>query len=177
MRFTASDQNPGVVLPLESRPDIAAAVGTIVALFSVIEDHVPNLLTFVTGMDGYDALAVAGTIRGFKNRLEIFDNIGKMKDEGSWERVILSHYRGLFEQANTIRNKYAHATYAGGDDGNLTLLTGVRGRNRASQKLTIESITKDIEALRQISGAFVILLDLKWVPTELHIKLPPQARG
>lgn len=97
---------------LEWDEDFAKVVGVIVSLFAIIEGYPPILLARFCGIKQGDAKAILGVFRAPSNRIDLIKQLERVRPDSSEERNILHYYRGLLSEANTIRNKYAHAQYA-----------------------------------------------------------------
>lgn len=95
---------------LDSGADYAAQVGLIISLFAIVESYVPYALERMTGMSRADARSIAGVFRAFSNKIDLLHQLSRNRDKV--QRVVYSHYKGLFSESNKIRNKYAHATYS-----------------------------------------------------------------
>lgn len=95
---------------LDAGTDYATQVGLIISLFALVEGYVPYALEKMIGIKRADARSIAGVFRAFSNKIDLLHQLNR--NQGKIERVVFSHYKGLFSEANKIRNKYAHATYS-----------------------------------------------------------------
>ncbi|PWE17276.1 hypothetical protein DDZ18_06195 [Marinicauda salina] len=102
-------------------------------------------------MDEADALASLGVFRSFSNRIEMLDELRKRRDPQTIEHACLSYYKGLLTEANSIRNKYAHAKYGIAKD-HFVLYTFSGDHNRQPVRIaqTIDDFASDKNRLKRI---------------------------
>lgn len=162
---------------LDDEPAYAAMVGSIVSMFALIEDYAPQFLSRLTGLSYQDAHSIMGTFRAFSNRLDLIKAVYKPRGIGSVDAIVGSHYVGLLNEANRIRNKYAHATYSTTRK-SIILKTFSSDYNRGPEQIeqTEADFQADIVRLRRITAELHGLIHRNEIPRSLHkqlLKLSP----
>ena len=153
--------------------EIPAQIGIIIGCFAAIERELPGIIARVTRMDDLDAAAICAELISFSSRLEILGALLKLRDEKSHDRIIYSHCKGLFKDANNIRNKYAHALYAKGE--NMRMLKFHNGLKGPDEWIDIApELKKDKRRMSIILGELFAILHEKELPPALYDKLLPQ---
>lgn len=134
---------------LDAATDYAIQVGLIISLFALVENYVPFALEKMTGIKRADARAIAGVFRAFSNKIDLLHQLNR--NQNDVQRVVYSHYKGLFSEANKIRNKYAHATYSyAGTHFKLQTYSGDYNRSPEIIDSTLENFASDAATLRRI---------------------------
>lgn len=176
MRYSRSPVKRSAV-PLEGDQELAALVGCIISQFALTEMEVPRLLAKLTGMRKDDAHAVVGVFRAFSNRIDLLAEVIKRRAEGSHDRIIYGYFKGRLKEANTIRNRYAHATYAGGK-GKIKLIPFSGDHNRAPEIIEIspKSVKADLLKIATINYELTMWA-MDQVPEALWRQLPPESRA
>lgn len=93
-----------------------ALVGMIISNFAHIERELPTIISRMTGMKQDDAVIVCAQFRAFSARLGILSSLLTLREASSHDRVVYSHCKGLMKEASELRNRYAHAKYAKGEE-------------------------------------------------------------
>ena len=177
MRYSRSPKVRRTAVPLEGDQELAALVGCIISQFALTEMEVPGLLGKLTGMRGDDAHAIVGVFRAFSNRIDLLAEVIKRRAEGSPERIIYGYFKGRLKEANAIRNKYAHATYAGGKD-QMVLIPYSGDHNRAPEFIEISpgSVKADLLKIATINYELT-MWRTDQVPQALWKQLPSEFRA
>ena len=144
-------------------------MGNIIAQFAITEGYVPRLLSLVTPLSERDAGAIVSVFRAFSNKIDVLEAVAGNHGDNTWQRIILSYYKGRLKEANSIRNKYGHAALASGEGADLTLLPYFADRNNTAkfEPLSLKSIQKDLDRILRINGELDELLMLSRVPKNL----------
>jgi hypothetical protein len=172
---------------LEWADEFAKIVGVIVSLFAIIEGYPPILLARFCGIKQGDARAILGVFRAPSNRIDLIKQLARGQPPSSKERVILNYYRGLLSDANTIRNKYAHAQYSYSKEPLepsapnrktvFHLRTFFSDFNRKEETLVqhLEEFERDRDRLKRIICELHALIYRNEIPRALHQELQKQA--
>jgi hypothetical protein len=172
---------------LEWGDDFAKAVGVIISLFAIIEGYPPFLLERISGVKRDDARAILGVFRAASNRLDLIKELVRLRPDNSPERILFTYYRGLLSEANTLRNKYAHAQYslsyeplspqAPNRKMTFHLRTFFSDFNRKEETLVhfIEDFHKDRDRLKRIICELHALIYRAEISLALHKQLQKQA--
>ena len=154
-----------------------ALVGGIVACFAAIERELPGIIARVTKMkDPVDAIAIFAAFRSFNSRLEILDALLKLRTTDSHDNIIYGHCKGLFKEANQIRNKYAHALYAKGVKMSMSPFHHDLKAPEKWIEMGIEDFQKDKRRISVILGELFAILHQKELPQTIYDRLLPQDR-
>jgi hypothetical protein len=154
-----------------------ALVGGIVACFAAIERELPGIIARVTKMkDPVDAIAICAAFRSFNSRLEILDALLKLRTTDSHDNIIYGHCKGLFKEANQIRNKYAHALYAKGVKMSMSPFHHDLKAPEKWIEMGIEDFQKDKRRISVILGELFAILHQKELPQTIYDRLLPQDR-
>lgn len=154
-----------------------ALVGGIVACFAAIERELPGIIARVTKMkDPVDAIAICAAFRSFNSRLEILDALLKLRTTDSHDKIIYGHCKGLFKEANQIRNKYAHALYAKGVKMSMSPFHHDLKAPEKWIEMGIEDFQKDKRRISVILGELFAILHQKELPQTIYDRLLPQDR-
>ena len=154
-----------------------ALVGGIVACFAAIERELPGIIARVTKMkDPVDAIAICAAFRSFNSRLEILDAHLKLSTTDSHDKIIYGHCKGLFKEANQIRNKYAHALYAKGVKMSMSPFHHDLKAPEKWIEMGIEDFQKDKRRISVILGELFAILHQKELPQTIYDRLLPQDR-
>ncbi len=161
-----------VALEMDKGPPYAAKVGVIISLFALVENYSPHILRMLTGLNKQDARAIMGVFRAFSNRIDLLKAVYKPRGELSVDAVVGSHYAGLFNEANKIRNKYAHATYSiAATTMHLHTYSGDYGRTPERIIQTDEDFEGDITRMKRIICELHALVYRNEIPQSLHKQL------
>jgi hypothetical protein len=160
---------------LDWEPAYAAVVGSIVSSFALIEDYAPQILALLTGCSGQDARSIMGTFRAFSNRLDLLKSIYKTRGQNSTDAIIGTHYVSLLIEANKIRNKYAHSTYATTNK-SIIIKTFSSDYNRGPEtfEMGLGDFKRDRDRLRRITAELHGLVYRREIPKSLHRQLQKQ---
>ena len=161
----------GMPIALEYDGDaIPAQIGIIIGCFAAIERELPGIIARVTRMDDLDAAAICAKLISFRSRIEILEELLKLRDEKSHDRIIYSHCKGILNEANNIRNKYAHALYAKG--ASMTMLEYHNVPKGPDKWVNMEpQLKKDKRRMSVILGELFAILHEKELPPALYDKL------
>jgi hypothetical protein len=155
----------------------SALVGVIVACFAAIERELPLIIARLTKMnEDRDALTICAAVTSFRIQIEILEALLKSRDEGSHDRIVYSHCKGLFKQALRIRNRYAHALYAKGQKIRMQPFHNDLKGQEHWVDMDLEDFKKDKKRMSVILGELFAILHQKELPTKLYDKLRPQDR-
>jgi len=160
---------------LEGEADYAAKIGVIISMFALIEDYAPFLLQLFTGISKEDSRSVMGVFRAFSNRIDLLKAVYKPKGANSVDAIIGTHYVGLLNEANKIRNKYAHAQYATTRK-SIVLIPFSSDYNRITERVeqTLADFDKDINRMRRIICELHALIYRMEIPASVHKRLQKQ---
>ena len=157
---------------LDDEPAYAAMVGSIISMFALIEDYAPQLLSRLTGLSDQDAHSVMAVFRAFSNRIDLIKAIYKPRGENSVDGVVGSHYVGLLNVANKIRNKYAHATYSATRRSIVIKpFSSDYARSIEPIEQTLFDFEKDRATLRRITAEFHGFIHRNEIPKSLQKQL------
>jgi hypothetical protein len=105
----------------------------------------------------------------------ILEELLKLRDENSHDKIVYSHCKGLFKKADKIRNKYAHALYAKG--ATMLMLPFHHDLKGPDAWIEMEEKAKnDRKEIAVILGELFAILHQKQLPMWLYDKLQPQDR-
>lgn len=156
-------------LELPFLADTAREIGIIVGHFAVIERYVPQTLARLAGTSDTEAAAITSVFRSFSNKLEVIGSVLKSKPFGV-ERSVASHCKGLFTDANRIRNEYAHARYR--FDGEVKMAPYSDEKNE--RVLTMAALVKDRQTMNRIQWELNAIYNQRQLPAKLHKQLLKQ---
>jgi len=157
---------------LDAEPTYAAMVGSIISMFALIEGYAPQILSCLTGLSSQDARAIMGAFRAFSNRLDLIKAVYKTRGPTSVDAIVGGHYVSLLNEANRIRNKYAHATYSTTRRSIiLKTFSGDYNKNQEQIEQTESDFPRDITRLRRITAELHGLIYRNEIPISLHRKL------
>ena len=155
--------------------ELPALVGMIIACFAAIERELPGVIARVTGMTQQDTVMICAEFRAFSARLGILEAVLKTRDDQSHDKIIFSHCKGLFNEANKIRNKYAHALFAKGHE--MRMLPYHHDWKAPDQWVDMGPEARaDRKRIAVILGELFAILHQKDLPQGLYDKLLPQDR-
>lgn len=158
---------------LEHGKEYAEAVGVIISLFALVEGYPPLVLEKLGVLSKADARSILGVFRAFSNRIDLLKEVGDNRPSGSIERICFGYYKGLFKEANAIRNKYAHATYSYDlKDMYLQVFSGDHNRKSMTLRQSIEDYRNDINRLKRIICELHAFCYRNEVPAGLQKSLP-----
>jgi len=138
-------------LEFSNTSEHARYIGLIISQFAVIEGHPQKLISKMGIMPLNVAETVLSVFRAFSNKIGIIDELRKTFPVGLKERQVLSYYKGLFTEANKIRNYYAHAKYKFHNTG-IVIQPFASDLNsaRPDEKKTVDEIKADSKRLKRI---------------------------
>lgn len=167
----------GMPVALEYEGDeYPTLVGVILATFSAIERELPIIVARMTGVaDVRDAIALCAPIRAFGGRVDMLAALLRLREPTSHDAVIYSHCKGLFSQAQTIRNRYAHALFSRGSSG-MNISPFHNDNSAKWEPLPLAAIKADKKRMAVILGELFAILHQKELPPKLYGKLLPQDR-
>lgn len=135
-----------------------------------------NHCTVTKMKDPVDAIAICAAFRSFNSRLEILDALLKLRTTDSHDKIIYGHCKGLFKEANQIRNKYAHALYAKGVKMSMSPFHHDLKAPEKWIEMGIEDFQKDKRRISVILGELFAILHQKELPQTIYDRLLPQDR-
>ncbi|MFL0672474.1 MAG: hypothetical protein ACJLS3_13935 [Erythrobacter sp.] len=157
---------------IEENHPFAQKIGAMIANFALVEREMPFVLARLSGMSTDHAFTTLGVFRAFSNRIDLFSELTKVVKADTPEFEIARHFKGQFTLANKIRNKYAHASYAGRDDPILlTPFSGDFVRPVASIKVTLEDMEAELDKIRIVACECWAFGREKRLPEGLHVRL------
>lgn len=157
---------------IEQNHAFAQKIGAMIANFAMVEREMPLVLARLTGMSINHAFTALGVFRAFSNRIDLFSELTKRTDAEGPEIEIAQHFKGRFNLANKIRNKYAHASYAGHTDPiMLTPFSGDFVRPVPSILVTLEDMEAELDQIRVIACECRAFGHEKRLPEGLHARL------
>lgn len=154
-----------------------AQVGIIISSFAAIERELPTIIARMTQMhDDRDAIVICAVFRSFSSRLEILEALLKLRDVKSHDRIIYGHCKALFKEANTIRNKYAHALYGKGRKMSMLPFHNALKGPEQWVDMDLNDFREDKRRIKIILGELFSILHQNDLPQGLYNKLLPQDR-
>lgn len=153
-----------------------ALVGMIVSYFAHIEREMPTIISRLTGLTSDDAITICAEFRAFSVKLDILSSLLKLRDATSHDRIIYTHCKVLMREANSLRNKYAHALYAKG--GVMMMLPYPNDLKPIEkwEELPLVKVRSDKKRMAIILGQLFTILHQNELPKSLYDKLLPQDR-
>lgn len=152
--------------PDEVDPETARTIGLILGMFGAVEIYVPKALSRLSGIPLEDAKAIVGAFRAFSNKIGLIEEFISQRG-GTPETKIASYVKGRFNDANKIRNLYAHGIYRWYGE----LLIDPYGDRNRTKLLKMVDLKNDLETMRRISLEMNSIYDLGQIPPALFAQL------
>jgi hypothetical protein len=120
-----------------------------------------------------------GVFRAFSNKLDLFAELLKARSDGTNEKFVMCYVKDLLSEANSIRNRYAHAKYGGFKHNSkaenfiyLKLFSSNYNRLNRQEKVRLKDFERDKDRLNIIICEVHHILHAKWLPPKLFRRLP-----
>ena len=102
-------------IPLDSEPEVAAAIGRLVGHWGVLEDQFADLLGLLLRIDGWRSRMVFNTFPSLAQKLNLIERLLHAFAEENEARELAIGFCERGKAYADIRNKYVHATWGGGE--------------------------------------------------------------
>jgi hypothetical protein len=148
---------PKMQIPLDSSNDHAMALGKLMGHFAILESQLQMVMATLLGIDQFRAAIVFQSFISLRAKVDMITRLSYVFLNDSPERAELIKLLDESGKANTIRNDHAHATWAAGDPGALTRISGSLPNNpkhriKPFKAFTASDIQKDVETIATLSA-------------------------
>lgn len=136
-------------LALDNEPEFASEIGLMTSAFALLERFPPILLSRLTGMSESDSGIILGHFRSFAGKLEVIKTVCRSRGNQTGIVKAVERFRGELQEANRIRNKYAHGRFTQTEAG-MTMTTWEHDANRKThlEVLSLADVQEDTAILR-----------------------------
>jgi hypothetical protein len=152
----------GYFTALDGMPEFAAEIGKLISMIANIESGFPLALRRLTGLTYGDATVIMDALDGFGQKTRMLKLIARHRDKPIPGMAVapavaeLDDLLPLLNEANSIRNRLAHATY--GFTGRTTALvmpyrSDIDKRKIAGFNMDLERLLGDVRTLRRAAVA------------------------
>lgn len=178
-KYSSYVEKHSVILD-SANPEFPKIIGIIISQFAIIEDFVPLVVRQITGISEDDSTTILGVIRNFSNKIELIGELINKRDKKSNDFIVIDYVKNLLSEANSIRNKYAHAKYGGFKHNSnlkdeyiyMELFSASYNKNRILKKMMIKDFEKDRKRMNIMICEIHHILHARWLPPKLFAQLP-----
>ncbi len=135
---------------LEDSPEIAALIGVIISCLAAIEHTLPFLLKKITGMHLDYATATLGLLR-METRLLLLSSLANVDETPPANKAAIQNLVDRLKAANTLRNKYAHATYGAGPGAMIMVpyYSDTKQKVKQLMQITADTVRADLVEIKE----------------------------
>jgi hypothetical protein len=144
-------------IPMDSTPEIAAALGRFVAHWGILEGEIKNILEILCGLDQFRGSILYDTFPALGQKLGMLERLTHAFVEDGEGKAKLLHFIGTARGLMGIRNDLVHAVWGVGGDGNsltlfpISLPDNKKKRVKDAKGLTSQDIQNETEKVRTLS--------------------------
>lgn len=144
-------------IPMDSSPEIAAALGRFVAMWGILEGEMKSILEILCGLDQFRATIIFDTFPALGQKLGMLERLTYAFVEDGEGKTKLLHFIGTASSLMGIRNDLVHAVWGAGMDANsltrfpISLPDNKKKRLKGAKGLTTQDIQSETEKVRALS--------------------------
>jgi hypothetical protein len=148
--------------PIDLSPEIAAAIGRLVAHWGILEDLLTQLLQNLLGVDQFRADMVFNTFPALGQKIGLIERLLYSFAEANATRTTALSFCKRAKALSETRNKFIHASWAGdGTSGELVIFSKALPndtKKRISQPpiVTAQDIQIEVDKVAALSGEMQI---------------------
>lgn len=156
------DKPRRTTVPMDSSPEIAQALGRMIAHWAIVENQLSDLLQELLLIpDQHRGRMLFDSIINLRSKLDLIDALVLVFTKGS-EQTELARLMKKARALNLERNQYVHATWAAAPTADmLTRFPGMkpvmqgpqRGQPKKAVRLDAAAVLATVEAMSLLSGA------------------------
>ena len=152
----------GYFTALDGMPEFASEIGKLISMIANIESGFPLALRRLTGLSFGDATVIMDALDGFSQKTKMLKLIGRHRDKpAAGEKpeapvAELDTLLPLLNEANSIRNRLAHATYGYKGRETASVMpyrSDINKRQIAAFDMDLDRLLEDVRTLRRAAVA------------------------
>ncbi len=139
------------IVALDAEPNFAAEVGVLISLFALVEMYMPRLMAKITGLDEEMAFTILSRFAKFSDRIDLLKSLSKIQPKThARDKGLLQKLLPRIRHINTLRNKYAHATYGiTFDDDYMVTAFQSSGKPKETRK-SLHDVVADVNTFKHL---------------------------